>query len=70
MKQFLLFLKIFTFQLLGLQSVFAATNPFEVTQATPFQTMVAGSSQAVHFTLSSSAPKDKAVVVTCSLRRH
>lgn len=67
MKRFLAFslLQIMQFFLVSL--VFAdPSNTFDVAQGTPVQAMVVGSSQGIHYTLSSSAPQNAPVVVTCS----
>lgn len=66
MKRLLFCLLVLLIPISFFQTIHAATNPFSIAQGTPVQAMVAGSSQGVHFIISSAAPKNTPVVVTCS----
>lgn len=57
---------LYTLAFLLIKPALAATNPFTVTSGTPIQNMVSGSSQEVHYVLTSPVPKSSPVIVKCS----
>ncbi|KTD82179.1 thaumatin family protein [Legionella waltersii] len=59
-------LALYIASLLWLQFAYAAVNPFSVTPGSPVQNMVAGSSQGIHYVLTSPAPIDSPAVVKCT----
>ncbi|WP_367607738.1 thaumatin family protein [Legionella sp. W05-934-2] len=56
----------FTLGLLLIKPALAATNPFSVTANTPVQNMISGSSQEIHYVLTSPVPQSSPAIVKCT----